>query len=111
MRHGTGGRRIQALTGSREEYRGPWGALLAACVLLLAACEDGSARAEMPASAGPSASKPALTVELAEVAYQGGVKPDWVEMGWTERQVLGPGPAKVVMANQGGWSLRRKSPL
>jgi hypothetical protein len=111
MRHGTGGRRIQALTGSREEYRGPWVALLAACVLLLAACEDESARAEMPASASASESKPALAVELAEVAYQGGVKPDWVEMGWTERQVQGPGPAKVVMANQGGWSLRRKSPL
>jgi hypothetical protein len=111
MRHGTGGRRTQALTGSREEYGGPWVALLAACVLLLAACEDGSARAEMPASAEPSASKPGLSVELAEVAYQGGVKPDWVEMGWTERKVQGPGPAKVVMASQGGWSLRRKSPL
>lgn len=111
MRHGTGGRRTQALTGSRGEHQGPWRALLAACALLLAACESGGARAAMPAGEEPSASKPALSVELAEVAYQGGVKQGWVEMGWTERQVQGPGPAKVMMAELGGWSLRRASPL
>ncbi len=111
MRHGTGGRRTHALTGSRGESLRPWTALLAACAVLLTACEDGDARAELPASEESSAPKPGLSVELAEVAYQGGVKPGWVEMGWTERSVQGPGPAKVVMANQGGWSLRYSKPL
>jgi len=112
MRHGTGGRRATALTGSRGEGRYHLTALLAACVLLLTACEDDDARTATPSGAGSGASaKTGLSVGLAEVVYQGGFKTGWADAGWGEREVKGPGPAKVMMAELGGWALRRSSPL
>jgi hypothetical protein len=106
MRHGAGGHRAPGLTGSRARRRGPWVALLVTCAALLAACRDDGQRAS--ASPGSSASKPKarITVELAEVAYEGGLKPGWEDAGWSEREVKGPGPAKVKMAERGGWALK-----
>ena len=63
----------------------------------------------MPSSGCPAA-KTGLSVGLAEVAYQGGFKPGWEDAGWGEREVKGPGPAKVMMAELGGWALRRSNP-
>jgi hypothetical protein len=90
------------------------GVLLAACAVLLAACEGGEARAASPGSSkssGAMASKPSISVELAEPIYQGGVKPGWEDTGWSEREVQGPGPAKVMMAELGGWMLKHTSTL
>jgi hypothetical protein len=89
--------------------------VLAACVLLLAACEDGGSQAVKPSPSPAGAAmeaKPGLAVPLAEVVFQGGFKPRWVEdAGWGEREVKGPGPAKVKMADLGGWVLRSEKPL
>ncbi|WP_407737835.1 glycoside hydrolase family 44 protein [Hyalangium sp.] len=52
-----------------------------------------------------------MSVELAEPIYQGGVKPGWQDAGWSEREVQGPGPAKVMMADRGGWMLKHSSPV
>ncbi|HYH95276.1 glycoside hydrolase family 44 protein, partial [Hyalangium sp.] len=90
---------------------------LVVCALLLVACEDDDERAAMPAGsgaesgAGASTSMSGLTVVLAEVVYQGGLKTGWVDAGWGEREVKGPGPAKVMMADLGGWALRRAAPV
>lgn len=112
MRHGTGGRRAQALTGNTRSNPGPWVALLATCAVLLSACESGGTRNAPPApTQSSSAPKPSLTVALEQVIYQDGVKPGWEDAGWSERQVTGPGPAKVNMENTGGWMLKRSSPL
>ncbi|WP_083968356.1 glycoside hydrolase family 44 protein [Hyalangium minutum] len=114
MRHAAGGRRATALTGSRGESCPHLKALLTACVLLLAACENGGTQAVMPPSPSGGSMAPAKTgvsVALAEVVYQGGLKPGWVDAGWGDREVKGQGPAKVKMAELGGWALRHASPL
>ncbi len=112
MRYGTGGRRARGLTGSSRVGPGPWVALLATCAVLLAACESGGARAAAPASSKKSSTtRPNMSVELAEALYQDGVKPGWQDAGWSEREVKGPGSAKVMMADMGGWMLKHSSPV
>ncbi len=108
MRHRAGGRRTPGLTESRRRYPGPWVALLVTCAALLAACESGGARG---ASSSRSSPKASITVELAEAIYEGGLKPGWEDLGWSEREVKGPGPAKLMMADLGGWTLKSAQPL
>lgn len=112
MRHGTGGSRARRLTGSSRAGAGPWVALLATCAVLLAACESGGARAATPAASKKSSTpKPSMSLELAEVIYQDGVKPGWQDAGWSEREVQGPGSAKVMMAEMGGWMVKHSGPV
>jgi hypothetical protein len=111
MSHETGGHRSAGPTGGNARHQGPWAALLLACAVLLA-CQDDPPRASGPSGAGSTtSSKPRLTVELAEVVYEGGLKPAWEDAGWSEREVKGPGPAKVMMAQLGGWAIKHKEPL
>ncbi|WP_224363493.1 glycoside hydrolase family 44 protein [Hyalangium versicolor] len=90
----------------------PWVALLVTCAALLSACESDGPRmaAPMPAKAPEAAPRPSLTLELQQVIYQDGVKPGWEDAGWSEREVRA-GPAKVIMADMGGWMLKHAGPL
>lgn len=108
MRHETGGHRPPGRTGSRKASRGPWVAWLTACALVGAACQDGAKGRAATPSAAP---KPSLAVELAEPAYDGGFKPGWKDVGFSEREVKGPGPARVVMADLGSWVMEHEGPL
>ncbi|MDY7226002.1 glycoside hydrolase family 44 protein [Hyalangium rubrum] len=109
MRHEAGGHRTPGLTGSWAGRQGLYTALLATCAALLVACQD-SPRSSAPSSGSGSTSapKPSLTVELEEAAYDGGFQGSWEDAGWSEREVKGPGPARVMMADLGGWMLKHK---
>jgi hypothetical protein len=116
MRHGSGGHRVRELTGSRAGRRGPRAparalALVVTCAALLAACKDEGPRGSSSSGSSESKRKANVTVELTEPIYEGGLKPGWEDAGWSEREVKGPGPAKVVMAGLGGWSLKHASSL
>jgi hypothetical protein len=81
--------------------------------MLLASCEDDEG-AQAPASSGAartSSAKPTIAVELAEPVYESGLKNGWEDAGWSQREVKGPGPAKVMMAELGGWGLKHKEPV
>ncbi|HEX8702165.1 MAG TPA: glycosyl hydrolase, partial [Myxococcaceae bacterium] len=112
MSQGTGGHRGAGLTGGKARHQGPWVALVAACAVALASCEDDGPA--MPSAAGvgsTSSAKPAITVELAEPIYESGLKSPWEDAGWSPREVKGPGPAKLMMAELGGWAIKHKEPL
>ncbi|WP_224247555.1 glycoside hydrolase family 44 protein [Hyalangium gracile] len=87
-------------------------ALLATCAMLVA-CEsqNGGARAAPPGPSKPSTPRASLTVDLSQVVYDDGLKPGWEDAGWSEREVKGTGPAKVVMAELGGWMLKHTTPV
>ncbi len=112
MSQGTGRHRMAGLTGGKARQQGPWVALVAACAVLLGACQDPAPSAPAPSGPGStSGTRPRVTVELAEVAYESGLKPGWEDAGWSPREVKGTGPAKVMMSALGGWGLKHKEPL
>jgi len=76
-----------------------------ACLPLGASCKKATAVA---ASAGPDGRIYEIPA-LAEVAYDDGLQAGWDDEGWSLREVKGPGPARVRMADMGGWMLRKVS--
>jgi len=100
------------------------------------ACSTGSTTcrcvcAVVPAAVGPMASTPATAVtpgrsadaapadsasqtdasEVITTLYDGGLKDGWTDWGWSKREFSGPGPAKVNLANWGGWILENANAL
>ena len=71
---------------------------------LLPACRCGG-----PSTAAPAAASSAVydIPALTEVVWSGGLKPGWRDEGWSERDLKGQGPAKLRMANLGGWMLSK----
>ncbi len=111
MRHETGRHRAAGLTGRRARRQGPWVALLTTCAALLVACKEHKQSAPMPA-ASARAPRTSITVDLAEVIYEGGLRAGWEDAGWaTEREVQGPGPARLRLAELGGWTLKHAGSL
>ncbi len=51
---------------------------------------------------------PRALVEPVELAYDNGLQPGWADHGWSERELKGPTPAKLRLANLGGWILHKK---
>ncbi|ADO75632.1 glycoside hydrolase family 44 protein [Stigmatella aurantiaca] len=105
MSHGTGGHRP---TGSRGVSAGRWVALGLTCVMALAACQEGARANPSPSPAArPASAPPSLSVNLVQTIYDGGFKSGWKDVGWAEREVKGPGPARVMMAELGSWAMER----
>ncbi len=51
---------------------------------------------------------PRVAIEPVELAYDNGLQPGWADLGWSERELKGPTPAKLRLANLGGWVLHKK---
>ncbi|WNG32372.1 glycosyl hydrolase [Archangium violaceum] len=49
-----------------------------------------------------------VIIEPVELAYDNGLQAGWEDHGWSERELKGPTPAKLRMANMGGWILHKK---
>ena len=64
----------------------------------------GSAGGGLPGQAPPS---PPSTTVVQEI-FSGGLKNDWQDYGWTDREIKGPGPARLRFANWGGWIIAHK---
>jgi hypothetical protein len=61
-----------------------------------------------PAAAAPAARDTVYEIpELVEVAYDGGLRSGWMDKGWSEREVQGPGPARLILSNLGGWIVQK----
>lgn len=73
---------------------------------VLDACKQNTSQAATPAPASPSGvyNIPPLT----EPAWAGGLQSGWKDEGWAERDLKNPGPAKLRLANLGGWNLRKQ---
>ena len=58
-----------------------------------------------------AADKPAAPPSNAVVQeiFSGGLKNDWQDYGWTDREIKGPGPARLRFANWGGWIVANKN--
>jgi hypothetical protein len=41
--------------------------------------------------------------QVEQAIFSGGLKNDWVDYGWADRKISGPGPAQVNFGNYGGW--------
>ena len=67
----------------------------------------GSAGAAAGSATPPSTPAPAPTTVVMEI-YSGGLKNEWQDYGWTDREIQGPGPARLRFANWGGWILAHK---
>ncbi|MGZ3458985.1 MAG: glycoside hydrolase family 44 protein, partial [Archangium sp.] len=77
------------------------------CVPVLGSCRQGTSQAATVSPGSPPGAVhdiPALT----EVAWAGGLQPGWKDEGWAERELKNPGPAKLRLANLGGWMLSKK---
>ncbi|QRK10869.1 glycoside hydrolase family 44 protein [Archangium violaceum] len=75
-------------------------------VSLLGSCRQSTSRAAtttQPSSPSGVYNIPPLT----ETAYAGTLQPGWNDEGWSERELKDPGPAKLRMANMGGWMLHK----
>lgn len=70
------------------------------CIALVA-CRDPSHAAEPRPAPAPAVAAPAKVIE---VLYSGALKNDWLDYGWSPREV-GKGPAKIDLSNYGGWIL------
>jgi hypothetical protein len=90
---------------------GRWLALGLAWALVLTACQESSRGSPPAATARPAGATPHLKVELAQVIYAGGFKAGWKDVGWAEREVTGPGPARVLMAELGSWAMEHEGPV
>jgi hypothetical protein len=55
----------------------------------------------------PSWTAPATPVVIAQSIYDGGLKNDWLDFGWSPREVKGPGPARVDFSKYGGWIIAK----
>jgi hypothetical protein len=78
--------------------------LIAALALDFAACSHPSRVGQTLGSpAGSAATHP----EVAELLYDGGLKNQWLDWGWSAREVAGGGPAKVRFNDYGGWILAK----
>ena len=90
--------------------RAAW-ALLAGVCLTAAGCPS-CRKGDVPAA---PAAAPSTTVydipALADTAYDGGLQPGWRDMGWSERELKPGVPAKLRLANLGGWSLSKDGGL
>jgi hypothetical protein len=70
--------------------------------------EQGSPAAPPATSlAADKPSAPPSTAVVQEI-FSGGLKNDWQDYGWTDREINGPGPARLRFANWGGWILANK---
>jgi hypothetical protein len=78
-----------------------------ACVPVLGSCKRGASEAQAATSGQPSPSGVYAIPELTEVAYASGLQPGWSDEGWAERELKGTTPAKLRMANLGGWMLHK----
>uniref|UniRef100_UPI00214A4691 glycoside hydrolase family 44 protein n=1 Tax=Archangium lipolyticum TaxID=2970465 RepID=UPI00214A4691 len=67
---------------------------------------DGTALVEQTRQVEGSAARP--VIEPVELAYDNGLQPGWEDHGWSERELKGATPAKLRMANLGGWVLHKK---
>jgi Glycoside hydrolase family 44 len=56
--------------------------------------------------AAPQAAAPIDPARLTEILYDGELRNGWVDFGWAQKE-LGPGPAKVKLANFGGWIIAK----
>ena len=61
---------------------------------------------DKPATDKPAA--PPSTTVVQEI-FAGGLKNDWQDYGWTDREIKGPGPARLRFANWGGWIIANKN--
>jgi hypothetical protein len=74
---------------------------------VLAAAPGSSAA---PAGSGTNTGAPAApSTTIAQEIFAGGLKNDWQDYGWTDREVQGPGPARLRFANWGGWIIANKN--
>jgi hypothetical protein len=68
---------------------------------------------EAGAAPSPSPPKTPVTREHGPVVmevFSGGLKSEWVDYGWTDREVKGPGPARLKFGDFGGWILYHPPP-
>ncbi|WP_233262229.1 glycoside hydrolase family 44 protein [Vitiosangium sp. GDMCC 1.1324] len=75
------------------------------CAPVLDSCRQNTSQAATGAQTSPSGvyNIPPLT----EAAWAGGLQAGWKDEGWAERDLKNPGPAKLRMANLGGWMLQK----
>jgi hypothetical protein len=73
--------------------------------------EGGPPPTETLAADKPTSDKPPAPPSTAVVQeiFSGGLKNDWQDYGWTDREIKGPGPARLRFANWGGWIIANKN--
>jgi hypothetical protein len=90
--------------------RGPIAqACIAAIALDVIACSHPSSMGQQslqPGALGSSTSG-ADHPAVAQLLYDGGLKNQWMDYGWSPREVSGPGPARVRFKDYGGWILAK----
>ena len=92
--------------GAPGWVRWAFAALLAVVCLLapvLAWYKRGAAPSSPPASTSGVYDIPAVT----ETVWNGGLQAEWKDEGWSERELKNASPARVRMANLGGWMLSK----
>ncbi|MFE8604136.1 glycoside hydrolase family 44 protein [Archangium violaceum] len=67
---------------------------------------DGSSALAMTTQQPGEAAR--AVIEPVELAYDNGLRPGWDDRGWSERELKETTPAKLRMANLGGWILHKK---
>src|SRR6476661_6256684 len=72
-------------------------------VVLLTLCSGGEPK--------PGAARPAAAPAATELAYQHGLKPGWMDFGWSPRKKNPGGPELHELKGYGGWILTREQPL
>jgi len=78
-----------------------------ACAPLVASCKRATSEAAAAQPTAPSSDAVYDIPPLAEVAFSNTLQPGWKDEGWAERELKNPGPAKLRMANLGGWMLHK----
>jgi hypothetical protein len=78
-----------------------------ACAPGLASCKRNTAEASA-AQGSPSGTTVYDIPPLTEVAFATTLQAGWEDVGWAERDLKNPGPAKLRLDNMGGWMLHKK---
>src|SRR5688572_5528905 len=59
-------------------------------------------------STAAASTTPPSTAVVQEI-FSGGLKNDWQDYGWTDREINGPGPARLRFHDWGGWIISNKN--
>jgi hypothetical protein len=70
--------------------------------------DGGTSASALHGTAGQGAPSPPSTTVVQEI-FSGGLKNAWQDYGWTEREIKGPGPARLRFVNWGGWIIANKN--
>jgi hypothetical protein len=74
------------------------------------AAASANASAQAPIPSGATALPPVEKEQkIVQEIYAGGLKSEWQDWGWADRDVKGPGPAKFNFSKYAGWILAHKA--